>query len=427
MLLLDNNEPRYTWNNKWVWQYESFWGVVQKFKYFNCLERIDKKEFGLRHGNTQIIDSYNFITRKNIVYNPKDYSERMGVTQEHYNYLKTLKHNPVNDYIEQQLKVCPICIKYGYHSYIHQLIFEKRCFIHHKEELFITRSQYCIQNNMAPAFNDIVSSGISIQKSDDMLLHTIYNNNFFNKAYMISKDLQSISIINLNTNANNQNNSLNMSDNLCEYLHNVYWGRKYLNKYKPLLTISKNDMEEKWNEYNYTESPYNHWRQFPISEHGFLADLCYSYADTLCKSVDENVFNKTLTMVRASYVTKRYYPHNFKKYDLKAIGIIVSIATITGMEDNIENIYSTNWKRKRWHCIFLGKFEEYIHNAFNNGIRIAYIELYKIVLKTIYKTIRARAYKNGYTYKDSLEMNCDVKFPIYVITEDNNDIFLHVF
>lgn len=290
MFLLDDNNFRYTWKKEWVWKYESFWGVTQKFKYFNCLNKMDWKYFNIKTGTSEMQDLYNFIIRSKMIYNPQEYSNHFGITSNHYDYIRPLRHNPLENYINNTLKVCPICIKYGYHSYFHQFIFEKTCFIHHKVKLVETGGMYCIKNNSSTAFADVINANIFVHNSDDVLINTIYNKNFFAKAYSISTALQSISIINLNSRKDLRNVNLKMPDELCKYLHNIYWGKKFTNK--PLYVINKYEMEEQWTSYNYTIPNYKYSEQFPISRNGLFTDYCYEYADELY-----NLVNKDIIMV----------------------------------------------------------------------------------------------------------------------------------
>ena len=44
MYPLDNETAGYTWDKQFVLPYESLWGIIEKFRYFNALKTLKSKE-----------------------------------------------------------------------------------------------------------------------------------------------------------------------------------------------------------------------------------------------------------------------------------------------------------------------------------------------------------------------------------------------
>lgn len=123
----------YTWRISTLNEFESGFGIIEKFRYLN---QIDMREFMnllqlnqsmfeikqiIEMQNTKMIDQLSFITN----------SEK-SIT-----------------YIEQRIRYCPICIKYGFHSYLHQFSLTDIC-IYHKTKLY----ECCPKcNKINPRFN----------------------------------------------------------------------------------------------------------------------------------------------------------------------------------------------------------------------------------------------------------------------------------
>lgn len=128
----------YTWNNKWIWKYESVWCSLEKFKYSN---ELTSKDLGLilntsreRAYTTSIYKSLYFskhIVDKTSISNLLDIDVFQILENDSNLFFDKLCNNlNLEKYIVSKLRYCPKCIKIGYHSIFHQLNFFDDCVFH---------------------------------------------------------------------------------------------------------------------------------------------------------------------------------------------------------------------------------------------------------------------------------------------------------
>ena len=132
---------KYVWKNDWILPYESAWGILEKFKYANALTGADISN--LIHGNTtsnNAVICEELQVFRNSKFNSKSFMDFFSLDNKHFAPLSQLYNNNVNDYLNHDLYICTDCIKYGYHSYFHQLKFTDKCFIHNCNPLFLLSS-----------------------------------------------------------------------------------------------------------------------------------------------------------------------------------------------------------------------------------------------------------------------------------------------
>ncbi|KPB06370.1 hypothetical protein [Bacillus sp. CHD6a] len=100
-------------------EYESTWGIAEKFKFVNQVSGEELKDEGI----------------KEIFYKHCGPLIRKITNSElnHLSYLTINKKYQI--YISTKVRFCPICINRGYHSYLHQFTLLKEC-IFHKEKLY---------------------------------------------------------------------------------------------------------------------------------------------------------------------------------------------------------------------------------------------------------------------------------------------------
>lgn len=130
----------YTWNNKWILPYESIWSIVEKFKYSNSLT---SRQFGKCIGakkdrNTIFIYTSMYACNnsidKNLFIQVLDKDVFYKVNSELQFLLGSIYNVPdLIKYMAKEWRYCPECIKLGYHSICHQLVFFNRCIIHNIE------------------------------------------------------------------------------------------------------------------------------------------------------------------------------------------------------------------------------------------------------------------------------------------------------
>lgn len=97
----------YTWKKEFCLPYESKWGRIAKFCYLNAY-------------------TYSVVNTKKGL--KKELCKDIELPWYYGN-----RHFLLNEANQRELKICPLCMEYGYHSYLHQIEGETRCFLHHSE------------------------------------------------------------------------------------------------------------------------------------------------------------------------------------------------------------------------------------------------------------------------------------------------------
>lgn len=137
----DTLSERLTWDIKWIADYESPWGIIEKIKHANL---ITSKEFLKICGTAHVKG-----LKSNIGWNHRELLTLKGIDdnqfkhyfgfsiKEHNNNLIDMLCKPlfdgktnVNKYFHSGLYICPICIRKGYHSVFHQLKIIDECPFH---------------------------------------------------------------------------------------------------------------------------------------------------------------------------------------------------------------------------------------------------------------------------------------------------------
>lgn len=126
-----DKKPHYIWNDHWHNEYESIWGLWEKFRYVNFSDIAQNNLISItRYCDEEKFEPYLlcFLGKKR---NPfctlYEYTKKnqgnliFKLLSETYN-ARCLFHD--------NLRYCPECMKHGYHSYFHQVKFTDKCFIH---------------------------------------------------------------------------------------------------------------------------------------------------------------------------------------------------------------------------------------------------------------------------------------------------------
>ncbi len=133
MYQLDNQNKRYTWNNKWVQKYESAWGIWEKFRAANVPSNAQNSIIGASYP-TQT----SYFDRKLLIYKKglpklKTASPQNSLLAKLSNDWEIIEYNAFQHIIYPQLRFCKKCSEYGYHSVFHQLALLDHCLIHEYE------------------------------------------------------------------------------------------------------------------------------------------------------------------------------------------------------------------------------------------------------------------------------------------------------
>lgn len=157
---------QFTWSSDWIQDYESPWGILEKFMWANSID-----------GNTilELIGNENVKQLKNIsnagyrhrslIYfssiDPKMSQKIIGINLigYHDNLVEKLIRIIPNiryesSFFYSNLSYCPICLSKGYHSILHQLIIFDHCAFHPEQKL-IDKCVKC--NQLMPEY--IINKG----------------------------------------------------------------------------------------------------------------------------------------------------------------------------------------------------------------------------------------------------------------------------
>lgn len=146
-----NQEYGVYWRTNWIGWFESPWGIIEKFHYANLSSSRDfMKLFGtdkIKKLKTTIGKRYkSLMTLAGI--DDNSFSSIIGFSLKHYNR-KMIERlcEPLYDgdqnsysYFHHDLMICPLCIKEGYHSVIHQFILVNDCPFHQVDLINATES-----------------------------------------------------------------------------------------------------------------------------------------------------------------------------------------------------------------------------------------------------------------------------------------------
>lgn len=137
------NQNNYTWENDWIISdYESPWGILEKFKYTNLIKSNEIittfgiKELRDRHGNYWYKNERDLIELRS--FDDDRFKSILGVdiiklNKRNKSKLIDIFSGGVNVYIRNIVYYCPICINFGYHSILHQISYLKFCPYHNCE------------------------------------------------------------------------------------------------------------------------------------------------------------------------------------------------------------------------------------------------------------------------------------------------------
>jgi len=144
----------FTWSTDWIQEYESPWGILEKFKYANAID--GNTVLGLI-GNENVKQLKNISSARSVHRNlihfpsidPKMTENILGINllEYHDTLIDKLIHlvpqiKYVGNYFKNNLSYCPICLRRGYHSIFHQIRLFEYCAFHPDQKL-IDRCPQC--------------------------------------------------------------------------------------------------------------------------------------------------------------------------------------------------------------------------------------------------------------------------------------------
>lgn len=126
----------WTWQNNWIWEGESIWCSIEKFRYSNELTNSEFCRYINATPRQNFINDYyslcisNYSLKKDIIIkllNKDIFSDTENVLKN--NFISNIF--PLEKCIVRDWRFCPECIKLGYHSIFHQLNLYDKCIFHH--------------------------------------------------------------------------------------------------------------------------------------------------------------------------------------------------------------------------------------------------------------------------------------------------------
>lgn len=135
---------RYVWDKKYVRPYESPWSVMRNFTLLNACcgnlrATLSLLDIGSKNSHRKTYFDSMLLTYLNISIDEKDLKRTMKALLPR-DYLR--QFDPIRDIIKnspsimsRKLRYCPICMKSGYHSVLHQIGGKQHCFIHRNVSL----------------------------------------------------------------------------------------------------------------------------------------------------------------------------------------------------------------------------------------------------------------------------------------------------
>ncbi|XQY93686.1 hypothetical protein ACNRWW_09915 [Metabacillus sp. HB246100] len=144
---------QFTWSSDWIQNYESPWGILEKFRWANT---IDGNAILELIGNEQVKQLKNIsnagFRHRSIIYfssiDPKMTQKIIGLDLKEYHdklvdkliyIIPNIKY--VSNYFYEKVTYCPICYSKGYHSIFHQIKFFDYCAFHSNQKLKDTCSK----------------------------------------------------------------------------------------------------------------------------------------------------------------------------------------------------------------------------------------------------------------------------------------------
>lgn len=418
MYPLDNETAGYTWDKQFVLPYESLWGIIEKFRYFNALKTLKSKKlpFKVSYFSNLYDNEDGYIYYYNVSYDTKDICNFLKINYlHHFKPLEKLAGNNLSFLFEKKVQICPKCIRYGYHSYFHQLCFrDGYCFIHSNEKLVQTEIPYYISYSEDGYFfdNDIIHK--YLLPSQDIIYNLLVEKNFkFPDIVHWGDNICNLKIYNFNpTNFIFTKISL---QHLCHDINNLFKEEKIVYGTE-IYSIDKETAQKKWESYHFNESLYD----IPYEMyHNWFADYCYFYSKKLYAICEEQKIEDTLRNFRGSFLAE-YHRNLHFDYDAGCISTILTAAKITGFSKypDMTEVFSSRWNFRNNYRFLETEFSQCIKRCTENYEKTIMLELYKWIIKDVHDIIQKNAYAGYFSKKTYLQISLEIELPIYIVIEE---------
>lgn len=129
-----------TWSNNWISDSESLWSILTKFKIANEVGSNYIQKQYVKGNQPTLNDRLDKFLPDNFDYN--SFSEHLGLyLNQYFEYqsdcwgLSNINPDAIKELSTENLRYCPLCIKDGFHSNLHQLKYIHSCPFHHTTHL----------------------------------------------------------------------------------------------------------------------------------------------------------------------------------------------------------------------------------------------------------------------------------------------------
>lgn len=424
----------YTWNKKYILPLESIWSVKEKFCVLNAVNYTSFNDARKKYNCFQV-PSNNCIEEK-----LKRYSDK------------------------KRIYICPVCIKHGYHSWIHQKTIFNHCYVHTNTKLEETRYFYMptyFRTGLHYSYADFDLSVEDIVSNDELrneinlAINRMEKLNFKYRLFKFDSDKrddnicsQALNLI-LNKDFGIESNDTGemiyairkdeIFSNSSQYLKNMYY--QAFQFQRKLFNI-QNISADEYIKAAKTCSPYNRElglhtsiRQdtSPIIIRNIISEFISKYCGSLEKYI---VYTDELKHPRdlSNRARKRYYSHRF---------IYSRILTIYTMVNSADSLYFKdliNGWHPRHDSFYAPSIDVptvidqvnkvfFVHVDWNEYISSECIT--DIICRDIFELISSQILvriesKRIDIMKDSiLSEELILDFPQYIVTEEENKIKIY--
>jgi hypothetical protein len=200
-----------TWKPSFALPYESDWSIREKFSFMNAVAPYTVKVCEIENLRASTAEEIPFI-----------------------NQLKSSKHSKFMD--DYKVRVCPECIKYGYHSYLHQLSLYDYCFIH-KDTKIITTDTYVKTTGYVPNYYE--TNHTTTVKS------VVDNGQLLKDIIKVSKEFTDNRIIEyINFNYEKERENVIFNSRKTFFRSRIFLQTSTVDDVRKVLTVEKKDFTE---------------------------------------------------------------------------------------------------------------------------------------------------------------------------------------
>lgn len=414
-------KKRYVWKSEWCWPYESAWSMIEKFKYANAVtNNMFKSLIELRSSTSSWIPSEELYIFRRSNFSIEKFYNLFGINRKHFSFLDVFYGNDLSQLLHNDIYYCPKCMKFGYHSYFHQLKFINTCPFHNQPLIHAKFNEsyvpYSIDTIEVEAYSRMQDRET---KSADKYVNVLPARELIDgiwdtypKDININKPIYT-AIRFFNPSTELSEHFLSMKDFTFETVKKLFFNES--NNIEPIMRISEDDCKLRYTELlakvkKWEKSVYYNLLNDEL-EQWYIASII----DELKNDVDDIIFEHTLSNMS---LKKFYYDVDINQF-IKAATLIWTSYIVTNSrtlnEALDQSIIYHFYKHKNLNCKFT--FNNMLNSKdFRNGfsVYINYI-IYKNLFNNLYNCLSDRLKKcpsSAFNYFEAV----DIEIPDYIIT-----------